>query len=274
MTTIIIDTDLCTRCAICAQVCPMGIIDPADENRLPQVPGPKEFICITCGHCEVSCPSRALTLNFQLDEPERYVTCAPELTRDEMGYYLKKRRSVRHYAKKAVPKETIEAILDIARYAPSGGNQQPVQWLVIHDPAEVHRLAGLVIDWMRHDATSASPVLPKQFTDSLIAAWEHGIDPICRGAPHLLVAHVPEGPGSGQIDGIIALTYADCAAPAFGVGMCWAGFLSMAAGAYEPFKDALLLPAGRVFSYALMFGYPQYKTFGIPRRKPVQVTWR
>ena len=37
MAAILVNQDLCTRCAICAAVCPMSIVDSADENTLPKV---------------------------------------------------------------------------------------------------------------------------------------------------------------------------------------------------------------------------------------------
>ena len=68
MATILVDQDLCTRCGICSVVCPMSIVDPADENTLPKVQDAKAGLCIRCGHCEVSCPSQALLLNYLPDE--------------------------------------------------------------------------------------------------------------------------------------------------------------------------------------------------------------
>jgi len=273
MTIMSIDQNLCTKCGICSAVCPAGIISARGDDEIPSVSGPAEPFCIRCGHCTISCPERALSVSFRHDEepavPPGFPP-EPEL----IAYYLKNRRSVRHYTKKPVPRETIEAILDIARYAPSGGNQQPVQWLVIHDPQDVHRLAGLTIDWVRHVAAQEKPLMPRMLTDRLITAWEQGNDPICRGAPHLLVASVREGAGSAATDGIIAATYADAAAPAFGIGTCWAGFLSMAVRAWPPVTEALALPGGTVFSAALMAGYPRYRTYGIPPRNPLKVTWR
>jgi len=36
-----------------------------------------------------------------------------------------------------------------------------------------------------------------------------------------------------------------------------------------------VLPGSQGFiAYAMMFGNPQYKTYGIPRRKPLKVTWQ
>jgi methyltransferase (TIGR00027 family) len=78
----------------------------------------------------------------------------------------------------------------------------------------------------------------------------------------------------GTTDGIIALTHFDIAAPSFGVGTCWAGFLTASARSWKPMQEALGLPQRRVISYAMMFGYPQHKAYRIPRRNPVQITWR
>lgn len=58
----------------------------------------------------------------------------------------------------------------------------------------------------------------------------------------------------GPTDGIIASTHFDIVAPAFGIGTCWAGFLTMAAGPWKPLQEALALPEGYTISYAMMFG--------------------
>jgi nitroreductase len=39
------------------------------------------------------------------------------------------------------------------------------------------------------------------------------------------------------VDAIMALTHTDIAAPAFGVGMCWAGFLAIADQTWEPLLE-------------------------------------
>jgi len=272
MTTILVDQDPCTRCGICSIVCPMAIVEPADENTLPKVVDAKAGMCIQCGHCEVSCPSQALLLNIRPDEKVILPAGAGIIAPDDMSYYLRKRRSVRHYTKDPVPKEKIEQVLDIARYAASGGNGQPVQWIVVHDPEKVKKIAGLTVEWMKTLVNSSHPM--SGYVPGLIIAWNGGKDVICRNAPHLLFATIPEGNPVNAVDAIIALTHFDIAAPAYGIGTCWAGFVAAASREYPPLKKALALPEGRAVAYAMMFGHPQYKVYGIPRRKPLEVTWQ
>lgn len=265
MATIRLDEERCTGCGICETVCPVQAF-AADANGVPVVVRDRARLCIACGHCEAFCPSGALV------HGEGTRDDAGGILPEALGRYLMSRRSVRHYRKDPVPRATIEAILGIARYAPSGGNRQPVGWLVVHDPAEVRRLAGITVDWMRHEAESDAPLMPPAVLAPLIAAWNEGRDPICRGAPHLLVAHVPDA--SALADGIIAVTWADAVAPSHGVGTCWAGFLMIAAARWPPLGDALALPPGRVAAHALMLGYPKYRPTRIPERKPLEAAWR
>lgn len=272
MTTILVDKDLCTRCGICSTVCIAGIIEPADENTLPKVNDTKASMCFDCGHCEAHCPPQALILNDRPEEKVRLPAGAGNIGPDDLGYYLMKRRSVRNYTKDTVPKEKILELLDIARYAASAGNGQPVEWIVIHDPENVKKIAALTIEWMKTLTGSNHPM--SGYIPVLLDAWEHGMDVVCRGAPHLLIATIPEGNPIAQTDAIIALTHFDIAAPAYGIGTCWAGFVVMAASSFEPLRKELGVPAGRKIAYAMMFGYPQYKVHGIPRRKPLRVAWQ
>ena len=272
MTMIIVDQSFCDRCGICSTVCPIAIIEPADEGSLPRIPKEKEGACIACGHCEVSCPSGALSLDLLPDEEEGGSMAAGEIPPGALATFLKARRSVRHFKPDPVDKETIRRLLDITRYAASGGNRHPVQWLVMYDRKEVHHIAGLTIDWLQELAKSNHPM--GLYAGRLIEDWKKGHDRICWNAPHLLFAHVPGDAPIGATDATIALTCFDVAAPAFGVGTCWAGFVSNAAMNHEPLVKFLALPPGRKVAYGMMFGYPRYRTYKIPRRKPAEITWR
>ena len=269
--TITIDSESCTRCGTCSDVCPMGIIDAAGEENPPLIQEERSGMCISCGQCEAFCPSGAIVQEGG-DDTQTKASREGMIPADRLGLYLKSRRSIRCYRPEPVPKDTIMSILDIARFAASGGNGQPVEWLVIHDSKEVQKVAGLTIDWMRELARSTHPM--SAYAPHLINAWERGNDIICRHAPHLLFPHIPETNPLASTDAIIALTHVDVSAPAFGVGTCWAGFVAAASRSYQPLQDMLDLPMGRVPAYAMMFGYPVYRPYYIPRRKSLKVIWK
>lgn len=272
MAHIIVDQDRCTGCGICVKICSAGIISSADETHLPQVQEENVSHCFYCGHCEAFCPSQALILNLSPEEKIHLLPDFGTIAPEDIAYYIKKRRSVRHFTEEPVPKEKILEVLDIARYAASGGNGQPVEWLVIYDSKKVRKIAELTMEWMKTLLNTPHPM--SGYVPVLISAWEQGHDVICRDAPHLLFAHIPEDNHIASIDAIIALTHFDIASPAFGIGTCWAGFVAAAAMFYEPLQKELNLPAGRKSAYAMMFGNPKYKIYGIPRRKSLAVTWQ
>jgi nitroreductase len=60
-----------------------------------------------------------------------------------MDYWdvIKKRRSIRKFRDKPIPVEIIDAIIETARFAPSGGNAQAWQFGVVTDKAVIKKLA-------------------------------------------------------------------------------------------------------------------------------------
>jgi nitroreductase/Pyruvate/2-oxoacid:ferredoxin oxidoreductase delta subunit len=271
MPQIIIDKKICTKCNICATVCVMGIIDKTTDSKYPIIPEEKVDYCLKCGHCESFCAQNALTLDFLLEEKLNPTSFEGQIEPESLALYMKKRRSVRHFTSKSVDKELIAKVIDIARYAASGGNGQPVKWIVIHEPSEVKRVACLTIDWMRTIQNTSHPLA--DYVPAIISTWDNGLDLICHNSPHILFAHIPIEPIDDPTEAIIALTHFDIAAPAFGIGTCWAGFVKMAIDNYKPLKDLLSIPEERKAACPMLFGYSSYKIASIPRRNPVDIVW-
>jgi len=276
VTGIHIDENLCTRCGICSSLCPGELITPPGPTNLPEIRQDRVTRCIDCGHCEVFCPVNALGRDH-----ETWLPASPEgmqISPDSLTLYLMNRRSIRKYRPEPVDKKILIKILEIARYAPTGGNGQPVEWLIMSDPDKIRKVSELTIEWMRSIQSPDHPL--SAFIPKYLSQWDRGIDGICRNAPHLIMAHIPgdfhfpKGKPMAFIDAIIALTHVDIAAQAFGVGTCWSGLLAMAAEEYQPLKQYLDLPVGRELAYALMAGYPKYKPGKIPERKTLNVEWR
>lgn len=73
------------------------------------------------------------------------------LSSDELYELAKNRRSIRGYQKdKDVPEEYIQKILEIARWAPSGGNGQPWEFIVIRDKETRDKIADLFLKQQEH----------------------------------------------------------------------------------------------------------------------------
>jgi nitroreductase len=60
---------------------------------------------------------------------------------------IHKRRSVRDYTGETIPKENLEKIIDAARMAPSGSNQQTWHFIIVTDKEIIQRLSKAA-DWM------------------------------------------------------------------------------------------------------------------------------
>jgi len=269
-----IDQKKCKRDGICAAECPAQIIVQADKKSFPSLLTNGEEFCINCGHCVVVCPYGALTLSTMPVGGCPPIDKSLLPTAPALKQLLLARRSVRQYKKTPVSHQLLEELLDAARYAPTGSNKQQVHWMVFQKPDDVHKLAAMVIDFMKTMLpVTTDEAMVRRFR-RLLDAWDQGRDRVMRGAPHLIVAHSPSDLSFPEADCAIALTYLELYAYAKGLGTCWAGYFTGAAGLHEPLIKALNLPPGHQCYGAVMLGYPQYTYHRIPRRNEPLITWR
>ena len=54
---------------------------------------------------------------------------------------IKNRRSIRAFEKKTIPETVVDRIIEASRLAPSAGNIQPWEFVVVQDPPIKHKLA-------------------------------------------------------------------------------------------------------------------------------------
>lgn len=269
-----VDPKKCKRDGICAAECPAQIIVQDDKKSFPSLlPNGEEF-CINCGHCVAVCPHGALTLSTMPVEgcPPIDKSILPDA--DALKHFLLTRRSIRQYKKTPVSHKILSELLDTARYAPTGSNKQQVHWTVFEKPDDVHKLAALAIDFMKLMLPLTTDEAVIRRFRRIISAWDNGRDRIMRGAPHLMVAHSPSDLSFPAADCAIALTYLELYAYAKGLGTCWAGYFTAAAGLHEPLIKELKMPAGHQCFGAVMLGYPQNGYHRIPWRNTPQVSWR
>jgi nitroreductase/NAD-dependent dihydropyrimidine dehydrogenase PreA subunit len=256
---IAVETSLCVGDGACVAVCPSRFLALNAEKLPEEVAG---RTCILCGHCVAMCPHGALSHHGLPQEsflPALKVPPAPEI----IDHFLISRRSVREFKDRPIALETLAALLDVARRAPTATNSQKLHWIVVSGKAKVHALAAEAMNWLR-----TSGVNP-----ALLAQWDQGYDFILRDAPVVIVACTPEDYAWGKQDCAIALTFLELAAEARGVGVCWAGYLTRVAEFYPPLRRALSVPEGYVVHGGLMLGEPKFAYRRVPPRKPLSVQW-
>lgn len=274
MSYISIDTEKCSQDRHCVAICPLHLIKWDEKHNLPVEIDAAAEMCIQCGHCVAVCPTYALS--HAAMEADKCESLSKELlpAKEQTIHLLKARRSIRKYRKEPVLKEELAAIINIARFAPSGHNSQPVQWQVESDPDRIHRLCAMVADWMRSMLANDSEFIGRKVMENVVTAWDSGEDYIVRGAPHIMIAHGPKANPLLPSAATIALTYLELAAFSYGLGACWAGYFNIAANMWGPMQSALELPAGNVAAGSMMVGYPRYSYHRIPKRRPAQIAWR
>ncbi len=269
-----VDQHKCKRDGLCVSNCPLRLIEQKEPQAIPRPTSEAEGLCVECGHCVAVCPHGALSHRSIPVEKCLQYNNDWRLSPEHVEHFLRARRSIRSYSDQKVDCQVIEKLIDIARYAPSGHNFQPVKWHVIYDSTAVKSMAEIVIDWCRYLIKKQSPFAEVMHMARVVAAWDSGREIICQGAPHVIVAYGHEKDGTADTSCTIALTFLELATPSFGLGACWAGFFSLAANVWPPMKAALALPEDHIAYGAMMIGHPKVKYYRMPLRKEPTITWR
>lgn len=275
MSLITVDPERCNRDGICAAECPIKIIafDPR-SGGVPEMAAGGDAMCINCGHCVAVCPTAALS--HRNLTPGDCLPVIPEwvLDADRTEHFLRYRRSIRVYRKSPVPREKMEKLLDMARYAPSGHNLQPVRWRVVDGAEKVQAHAAHVADWMRFMIAEHPEIAGPLNFQRVVGAWDKQVDVICRNAPAMVLAYAGKGDRTAPAACTLAMAYLELAAPSLGLGSCWAGYFGLAATQWPALQEALSLPEGCATYAAMMVGVPRFTYHRMPTRKPLDITWQ
>ena len=128
------------------------------------------------------------------------------------------RRSTRNYRPDPVAQEKLDRILDAARQAPSGGNNQTCHFIVIRSPQVLGKLIAMT------EAAFAKMEIAEDTYASLkhaIAASKKGGYVFCYNAPVLIVAANRRDYGNNMADCACAIENMMVAANALDLGSCW-----------------------------------------------------
>lgn len=258
---LVLNQNLCIRCGRCTGVCPTQVMAKKPDGAVVVVQKALGN-CIQCGQCVAACPKGALMLNGITPESLRRIEDAP-LSTVQRDMLFKARRSVRMYKDTPVDHELLFSALEDARYAPTAGNSEDVEWILVEGRDKLRAIGARVAEWARH-LTGAYSKYAK-----VAQSFDAGLDPILRGAPALIFTHSPASSNWAVLDCTAAISYLELALHSRGIGTCWAGYVLAAASAGTDL--GIPLPAGRTIHAGLMIGYPSSRFERIPPRKPVRL---
>jgi len=250
-----VDQDECIGCEACVADCPLLILTM--DKGTPAVVSDRASMCIRCLHCLTVCPTGAVSIGgFTPEDCLEMEDMLPEA--DKMEVLIRGRRSVRSYQDESIEQAVMERLLQVAWQAPTGVNARDVLFTVVDDREVMNRLRGVVMDRLAELVRTES--LPEQlgFFAGFVKLWQKkGIDPLFRGAPHLIITSAPKDCPCPEQDCIIALSYFELFAHSLGLGTVWDGLAKRAFVDLMPDLPAELgIPADHNIGYVMAFGKP------------------
>lgn len=252
----------CIHCGRCAEDCPTQLIALQDGT-----PTQMHNACIQCGHCQAICPVHALQKSALPQDEILPIDQWPVVSAETARLFMQARRSIRQFQPQPVEKEQVTQLLNMARYAPTGGNAQGISYMVV-GPEKMPGLRELLDNFFKNSSDENARALYQRQAQS-------GQDILLRGAPMLLLALTEKGDEYTRFNGRFAFTYAELYASALGLGTCWAGYFERYAFADSSDLRAYLdIPEKLGISAALMCGYPKYRYYTTVPRQPLTIHWR
>ncbi|MFH1294243.1 MAG: nitroreductase family protein [Pseudomonadota bacterium] len=288
MSWVSIDKDRCNECGICVTRCALVFRDndgeitaKADENN-----------CNLCGHCISLCPTEAIVHNQMDMDNFNEIKETVKYDIDDFIQFIRTRRSHRTFKDKEIPREDLEKLVDLCRYAPTGSNKQTVEILVIQDKEKIRKLSDFTVDFFENNLDEIEQEAQKietegqevpQITKSMlnmretlnrvVKARKFGFEVIFHQAPAVMIFHSPSLTSTPKDDCVIAAQTVVMAAMTMGLGTCYIGLFEFAANRYGPIIDELNLPSGNKVFSVLIMGYPKLKYLRTVDRMPMEARW-
>ena len=291
MDMVTIDQERCNLCGLCISVCVRRIIEEGDDSVRITDP----MMCILCGHCKAVCPEDAPNIPSLKEEEFEPLPPKEDLPKaDQLMGFFRSRRSTRIYGKEPVERDKMEKIIEAGRFAPTGGNRQPIRYVVVHTPDKMEMIRKMTFETLveegaridnavKRHGENGEPISPEDMLRHVYTdIWrdiaeiyqQQGKDLLFYHAPVLVICHFdPEVTTTAEVDAGMAAMQMALMAEALGLGTCYCGFLCMAIRASLGLRDALQIPVGDRVPVSFMLGYPDVPFIKLVSRDPAHVKW-
>ena len=284
-----IDEHKCTSCGLCIPVCVRRILHEGEGSV--QITDPA--LCIYCGHCKAVCPTDAPQFSKGNEEftavpsKEEIPSAVPFLR------FLRNRRSLRQYQDRPVEKEKLQILLEAGRFAPTGGNRQACEYVLVSGRKKLDEVRTIAIRNLQEQGRAIQEMverhhrlkesIPEEMVprlvyppvwDRIAAKWKEGVDHLLYHAPALVVVHTKKNLAvTPELDAAMAATQMVLAAETLGLGTCYIGFLISAIENSDDLKKMLQIPTDHRSLVAFTAGYPDVNFLRLVYRNPAKAAW-
>lgn len=262
----------CIGCGICITDCSRRALIMEDGMIVPD-----DSLCNDCFHCVALCPQNAISISgYDKDEIEdiKDISIDPAA----LFAFQKNRRSIRNYKEDDVRNEILEKILQAGRFSPTGGNLQTNHFIVVRE--RLGLLRDKVIETL-YGISENDELLENMHLIKYKNTWKKmyeaykttGEDRLFFGAPYLIIISNNDLTGNGQVNGGIAASRMELLANAYGLGICYIGFLKRALLIDPNIKSIIGIKDDEEYSLAFVLGYPNVKYLRTVCRKDLDVRY-
>lgn len=150
---------------------------------------------------------------------------------------IKKRRTIRRFKQDPIPAAVLEKLVEAGRLAPSGGNLQPWEFIIVSEKEMVDRVFP-TLAWAGYLAPHGTPPEGRRPVAYIVVLQDKKIK-----------AFTPSADLAAAIENIILLGVAE------GLGSCWIGSIQR-----EKLAEILAIPDQYHIDSVVALGYPDEKS--------------
>ncbi len=273
----------CSKCLLCVRDCVSGIWRVIDGVPTPV----DQDLCNRCSHCIAVCPRDAIR-HTGLDADRTVGVNKKNLRPEVYRNIILGRRSIRHYRDREVPREAIEKVIDLARYAPTASNDQNVGYIIITNKKILSEISKRIFGFankiydrfntgigrMIKNATGLKNnryIRRLEYIREEYAASKR--DYILYNAPVLILLYTPKKANFGCDNSNIAATTIVNYAHSLGLGTCFIGFMTLALRLSKKMRKLAGVPKEVRVHASLVMGFPAYSFAKTVSRKDPDIKW-
>ncbi len=121
-----------------------------DEEGYPYLDQKLTVHCFECGHCMAVCPAASLVFSKTPIRESPEIDEKLKISKQQAYQFLRSNRSIRNFTDERVTREEITELLELAACAPTGGNIQDVEWIVIDSREKLAEISKIVRNYLEN----------------------------------------------------------------------------------------------------------------------------